>query len=151
MANGSATRSGIRHEVLVEEVQLFTGLEPDGLAGSDADLGASPRIAADAGLAWLDGEDAKAAKLDPVARDEGLLHGFEDGINSGLRFGSGKTGPLDDSLDEILLDQEGTFLLCHGDLDSDRHRSPDGRKGGNDCQWEGAPVRLTDLRDQPSN
>ena len=111
MANGSATRSGIRHEVLVEEVQLFTGLEPDGLAGSDADLGASPRIAADAGLAWLDGEDAKAAKLDPVARDEGLLHGFEDGINSGLRFGSGKTGPLDDSLDEILFDQEGTFPI----------------------------------------
>ena len=136
---------------LIEEMELLTRLEANSLAGSDADLGASPRIAADAGLAWLDGEDAKAAKLDPVARDEGLLHGFEDGINSGLRFGSGKTGPLDDSLDEILLDQEGTFLLCHGDLGSDRHRSPDGRKGGNDCQWEGAPVRLTDLRDQPSN
>jgi len=42
-------------------VEVFAGFEADGFAGRDADLGAGARVAADAGLARLYGEDAKAA------------------------------------------------------------------------------------------
>jgi hypothetical protein len=91
---------------LVQQVKLLAWLEADGFAGGDADLGAGSGITADTGLPGLDGEDAKAAKFDPVAGHQGLLHALEDGIDGSFGLGPGKPGPFDDALDEILLDQE---------------------------------------------
>jgi hypothetical protein len=96
---------------LVEDLEVFAGLEADSLAGSDAYFGAGARVAAYAGLAGLDGEDAETAKLDAVRGAEGVLHGFKDGVDRGFSLGAGKTGTLDYALDEILLDQwEVAFL-----------------------------------------
>lgn len=51
----------------VESVQLFAGLEANGFAGGDADLGAGAGIATDSGFPWTDAEDAEAAELDAVS------------------------------------------------------------------------------------
>ena len=93
-------------------MEFLAGLEADGLAGGDGDLGAGAGVAAYAGFAGLDGEDAEAAELDTVAGAEGVLHGFEDGVNGGLGLGAGKAGAFDYSLDEILLDQWEVAFLC---------------------------------------
>ena len=46
---------------LFQALQFFAGLKANGFAGRDADFFAGARVAADAGLARLYGEDAKAA------------------------------------------------------------------------------------------
>jgi hypothetical protein len=48
-----------------DALELFAGFEADGLAGWDADFFAGAGVAADAGLAWFDAEDAKAPEFDP--------------------------------------------------------------------------------------
>ncbi len=88
---------------LGEEVELFAGLEADGLSGGDGDLGAGAWVAADAGFAGFDGEDAEAAEFDAISGDEGLFHAFEDGVDGGLGFASGKSGSLYHPLNEVLL------------------------------------------------
>lgn len=88
-------------------MKFFAGLEPDSFAGSDADLGTGSGIAADARLARLDGEDAKSSEFDSLACDQSPLHALEDGVDSQLGLRPGKSGTLDDSLDEVLLDHVG--------------------------------------------
>jgi hypothetical protein len=95
---------------LVHLVKVFARLEAYSLAGRDADLGASSRVAADAGFARLDGKDAEASQLDAFAGDQGLLHASKDGVDRTLRLRSGKSGTLDDPLDKVLFDQIGPPL-----------------------------------------
>ncbi len=80
---------------LVEDLEVFTGLEADGLAGGDGDFGSGAGIAAYSGFAGLDGEDAEAAELDAIAVTESLFHGFKDGVHGGFCLGAGKAGALD--------------------------------------------------------
>ena len=136
-------------EWLVDDLEVFAGFEADGFAGGDGDFGSGAGIAADAGFAGLDGEDAEAAELDAIAFDHGLLHGVEDGVDGGFRFGADDAGALDDTLDEILFDQlsprgvrcviwDGVVRV--GNFGSGRaFLTPslrcDGRKGVAECQW----------------
>jgi hypothetical protein len=85
------------------------GLKRTALPG-DADLGAGAGIAADAGLAGADAEDAKAAQLDAFAIRQSLLEALEDRIHRSLRLGAGKTCALDHMMDDVLLNQRGTSL-----------------------------------------
>jgi len=84
---------------LAERLEVFARLEADSLARSNGDFGAGARISSDAGLAGLDGEDAKAAEFDAVATAQGLLHGFKDGVHGGFCLGPWKAGALNYSLD----------------------------------------------------
>ena len=86
-------------------MELFSGLEADGFAGGDGDFGAGAGVASDSGLAGFDGEDAEAAEFDAVAFGEGLLHGFEDGVDGRLGLGADEAGAIDHSLNEVLFDQ----------------------------------------------
>ncbi len=90
---------------LRQDLEVFAGFEADGFAGVDADLGAGAGVAAYAGLAGLDGEDAEAAQFDAVVLGEGGLHGFEDGVDGGFGLDAREAGALHDSLDEVLFDQ----------------------------------------------
>jgi hypothetical protein len=92
-------------------VQLFTGLEANGLAGGNGDFRAGAGIASHAGLAGLYGEDAEAAQFNAVSLAKSLFHGLEDGIDSGFRLDAWKSGALNYSLDEVLLDQWVAFLM----------------------------------------
>ncbi len=75
-------------DALVEDVEVFAGLEAYGFSWGDADFSPGARVASNAGFAGLDGEDAEAAELDAVSFDEALLHGFEDGVYGGFRLGT---------------------------------------------------------------
>ena len=54
-------------------MEFFAGFEADGFAGGDADFFAGAWVAADAGLAGFDAEDAEAAEFDALAAAESLL------------------------------------------------------------------------------
>ena len=84
-------------------MEFLAGLEADGLSGSDGDFSAGAGVSPDAGLAWLDSEDAEAAKLDAVALDEGSFHAFEDGIHGRFSFRTWQSGAFDNPLDQVLL------------------------------------------------
>jgi hypothetical protein len=86
-------------------VELFAGFEADSFAGSDADLGAGAGVAADAGFAGANAEDAKAAELNTLAAGEGFFQAFKDCIDDGLGLGPGKTGTFDDLVDNVLFNQ----------------------------------------------
>jgi len=86
-------------------MQFFAGLEPDGFARCDAYLGPGAGIAADAGLAGANAEDAEAAKFDAIACCQGLLEPLKDGVDSRFSLGTRQACPLDDVMDNILLDQ----------------------------------------------
>ena len=88
----------------VEGVEFFAGLEPDGFAWRDADLGAGAGVAADAGFAWTDTEDAEAAQFDAFAGRESFFETLEDRIDSGFGLGSRQACPLNDVMDNILFD-----------------------------------------------
>jgi hypothetical protein len=99
----------------VEQVKLFAWFEAYCLAGCDAHLGTSPWISTDAGLSRLYREDAEAAKFDPFAGDQRLLHALKDGVDGRLRLGPRKPCALDNPLDKVLLDHEWSpFLLTPG-------------------------------------
>ena len=86
-------------------MELFARLEAHGFAGSDADLSAGARIAADAGFAGADTENAEAAQFNALASGQSFLETFEDCINDGLSLGPGKTRTLDNLVDNVLFNQ----------------------------------------------
>ena len=63
----STTGDRLRGTALLDRLQFLAGLEADGLAGRNVDLGAGARVAANAGLARAHGEDAEAAQLNAIA------------------------------------------------------------------------------------
>ena len=91
----------------VQGVQLFAGLEADSFAGGDADLSAGAGVAADAGFAGADAEDAEAAQLDALACRQGLLEALEDGVHGSLCLGARQACALNHVMNYILLDQSG--------------------------------------------
>src|SRR5229473_3820907 len=95
-------------------LEFFAGLEANGFAGRDADLLTGARIAANAGLARLDGEDAEAAELDAFAAAESVLHGLEDGFDRLLCFAAGDAGLLYDGVADI--DLYHGYLRASGSL-----------------------------------
>jgi hypothetical protein len=92
-------------------MKLFAGLEADGFSGGDGDFSACPRIASDAGLSRLHGEDAEAAQFNAVAGDQVLLHTIEDGVDGSLCFGPWQSGTLNNPLYKILLNHFGAAVL----------------------------------------
>jgi hypothetical protein len=96
-------------------VEVFSRFEANGFPWGDGDFGSGARVSSDSGFTGFDGEDSESAELDAVAFGEGLLHGFEDGVDGGLGLGSNEPGPFDHPLDEILFDQLGAFpAYCDG-------------------------------------
>ena len=83
------------------------GLKRTALPGAMVTSAPVRGIAADAGFAWLDGEDAEAAKLNAVACDEGLLHALEDSVDGRLCFDPWQAGTLNNPLYKILLNHLG--------------------------------------------
>ena len=87
----------------LEALELFSGLEADGFAGRNVDFFPGAGIAADAGLARLDAEDAKAAELDALAAAEGLLERFENGFGGLLSLGAADVRRGDDGVYDVQL------------------------------------------------
>ena len=90
----------------LEALEFFAGLEADGFAGRYVDFFTGAGIAADAGLARLDAEDAKAAELDALASAEGLLERFENGFDGLLGLGAADICLGHDGVNDVQLDQK---------------------------------------------
>jgi hypothetical protein len=90
--------------LFVDALEFFAGFEADGFSGRDVDLFAGAGIAADAGLARLDAEDAEAAKFDALAAAESLLQRFENSFDSLLGFGAADVRRSDDGINDVQLD-----------------------------------------------
>src|SRR5579863_6680489 len=87
-------------------LQFFFGLEADGFAWRDVDLFAGARIAANAGLAGLDAEDAEAAQFDTLAAAERVLERFEYRLDRLFRLGAADVWRrcIDDGIHDVQLD-----------------------------------------------
>jgi hypothetical protein len=89
----------------VEQVEFLAGLEADGLAGSDADLSAGSRVAADPGLAGANIENTKTAKLNALTFGECPLEGLENSIDGGFGFVALQPGPFNHVVNDVLFYQ----------------------------------------------
>ncbi len=92
-------------------MEFFAWLESNCFAWGDGDFGTGSRVAADSGFARFDGKDAKAAKFNAIACNEGLLHAVEDCVNGSLCLGSWQTGAFNNPLYKILLNHFGSPSL----------------------------------------
>jgi hypothetical protein len=103
----------------IQSVKFLAGLEAYGLAGRDADLGTCSWVTPDAGFARANAEDAEAAELDPVACGESILEPFEHCVHGGFCLGTRQACPLNNVMDNILLNQcrrplnREVFLCSH--------------------------------------
>jgi len=79
-------------------MQIFPRLKPHRFSRSDTHLSPSPRIPPNPGLPRLNRKNPESTQLNPIARDQRLLHAVEDGVDRVLGFGSWEPGALDDSL-----------------------------------------------------
>ena len=94
-----------------DALEFFAGFEADGFAGRDADFFAGAWIAANAGLAGLDAEDAEAAEFNALAAAEGHFERLEDGLDSLLRFGAADIRRGHDGVYNVQLDHTGLRLI----------------------------------------
>ena len=86
-------------------MQFFAGLEADGFARRDADLGAGARIAANAGFAGTHVEDAEAAQFDALALGERVLEGLEHCVDSRFSLVALQAGALNHLVNNVLFYQ----------------------------------------------
>ena len=94
----------IRFLGALEALKFFAGLKADGFAWRNIDFFPGAGIAADAGLARLDAENAKAAELDTLAAAESLLERFENGFDGLLGLGAADVRRGDDGVYDVQLD-----------------------------------------------
>ena len=87
----------------LEALEFFAGLKADGFPGRNIDFFPGARIAADAGLARLDAENAKSAELDALAAAEGLLERFENGFDGLLGLSAADVRRGDDGVYDVQL------------------------------------------------
>jgi hypothetical protein len=95
-------------------MKFLPWLKADRFSRSDTYLGAGARIAANAGFACADAENAKSAQFDALTGGQGLLEAFENGIHRSLCLGARKAGALDNMMDDVLLNQRGNLAGATG-------------------------------------
>ena len=99
---------------ILDGMQFLAGFEAHGLSGGDADLGSGTGIAANAGFAGADAENAKSAQFDALAGSQGLLQALEDRIDRCFRLGARQAGALDYLMDDVLFNQWGILAGATG-------------------------------------
>ena len=95
---------------LVQGLKFFTRLESYRFTRRNGYFGAGARVAADARLARLHREYAKATELDAVALFQSALHLLEHCFDRHFGFGLGDTGAIHDFVDDVEFDQSASEL-----------------------------------------
>jgi len=93
----------VRFPGAFEALEFFAGLEADGFARRNVDFFTSAGIAANAGLARFDAEDAEAPQLDALAAAEGLFERLENGFDGLLGLSAADTRLGDDGVYDVQL------------------------------------------------
>jgi hypothetical protein len=91
-------------------LEFFAGFEANGFAGRDADFFAGAGVAADAGFAGLDAENAEAAEFDALAAAESLLQGIKNGFDGLLGFGAADESLGYNRIHDVQLDHTRLLL-----------------------------------------
>ena len=84
-------------------MELFAGLEANGLTRCDRDFCTGARVSTDAGFPRFHGKDSEAAQFDAVSLHERSFHAVEDGIDSCFGLGARQSGAFDNPLYQVLL------------------------------------------------
>jgi len=112
----------VRGLLPIQQMQFFARFEANRLAGCDADLGARPRIAPDAGLARPDVEYAEPAQLDALALGERPLESLEHRVHSRFRLVTLQAGALNHLMNNVLFYQgvppRGALSACKLSVES---------------------------------
>jgi hypothetical protein len=95
-------------------MELFARLEADSLAWGDADFCTCAGIAADAGFAGADAEDAESAQFYALTRGQSLLEALEDRIHRSFCLGARQARALDYVMDDVLFNQWGILAGATG-------------------------------------
>jgi hypothetical protein len=104
-------------------MEFLAGFEADGFTWRDIHFSSGAGIAADAGFASADAENAESAQFDALTGGEGLFEAFEDGVNCRLSFGARQASALDHVMNNILLDQRSLLAGAKwGCVANDLHR-----------------------------
>jgi hypothetical protein len=88
-------------------MQFFARLEANSFPGCDADFGAGPRIAADAGFACANAEDAESTQLNALTCCQGFFQPLKDCVDCRFGLGAGQARALDHMVDDVLFNQSG--------------------------------------------
>jgi len=88
----------------LQRLQVFAWLEAYSFSRRNVDFRARAGVPANTGLSRFDGEDAKAAQLDPIVGLEGIFHAIEDRIDCLFGFRLTHSRPLYDLIHEIEFD-----------------------------------------------
>jgi hypothetical protein len=90
---------------VVQGVEFFARLEANSLSRRDTDFSTGPRVAADSGFTRTDAEDAESPQFNAITGCQSLFEALEDGVHGSFRLGPRQACPLDNVMDDILLDQ----------------------------------------------
>src|SRR5579864_1564715 len=100
-----------RRATLLQRLQLPARFEADRFAGRDRHLRAGPRVAANAGLAGADVEDAEASQFNALPMRQRSLHALENRFHRHLGLGLGYPGLIYYFINDIELDHESPSRL----------------------------------------
>jgi hypothetical protein len=89
---------------LLQRLQVFAWLEPDGLSGGNVDFGSRSRVSPDACLSRFHREYSESAKFNPIVGFQSVLHTIEDRIDCLLGFCFADACSFDDLIYKIKLD-----------------------------------------------
>jgi hypothetical protein len=94
-------------------LQVFAWLEPHGFSGGNVNFRTRAGIAPDAGLPRLHRKNAKASKLNPIVRFQGVFHAIENGIDGLFSLRLADACPLYDLIDEVEFDHRSSSLMSY--------------------------------------
>jgi len=95
---------GTTTTTLLQRLQLLARFEPHGFARRNGHLGAGPWIAADAGFARTNVEDAEASQLNALSMRQCSLHALKDRFHSHFGLGFGDSGLVYHFINDVELD-----------------------------------------------
>src|SRR4051794_16025789 len=90
---------------LLQCLEFLAGFETNGFAGGNRYFRAGAGVAANAGLAGFDGENAEAAEFDAITMFEGALHLLEYSFDGHFSLGFGDARLVNDFVDDVELNQ----------------------------------------------
>src|ERR1700733_14090102 len=90
----------------IDRLQFLARFKAHSLPRRNGNLSPGARIASNAGFARTHVEHTESAQFDAVALSERLLHAFEHGFHSQLRFGLGNAGSIHYFVNDVELDHK---------------------------------------------
>src|SRR6185312_8628111 len=113
---------------LVKRLQLFARLKANRLARRDCYFSSCPWIAPDTGFSRTHVENAEPPQFNAIPFAQGLLHGLEHRLDSHFGFCFCDTGPVNNFVDDVQLNQAASDAWLRSVTASERCRNLNDKK-----------------------